>query len=381
MRPEFPKPAREALARQTAGDPHPSADLLNAYAEQSLTPGERTHVVAHLAVCEECREVVFLAGGCVDEAPVFAPAVEPVLGWRRWRWAVPAVALVAIVSAVLVQHIRTTRPATSPTVLTAANQPPQAQPESSNASTKLEASPAAPPATFAKPSAKARSSPAATRAPASGQRPSTEVASAGQLALRLSGGSQPAASVAAPPQAVAPATASQNVEIASAEKATGTSPPTVLRMAPSAATAAPLQSDLRPMSPAAPGKVSPPSAMLQANRSQIQLPARWRITPDGHLERSIANGAWGRVLADHPVAFHVVSVVGNEVWAGGSKGALFHSRDGGTSWQPVLITSASKAEDGNIVAIVFETPEQGSVTTDTGVKWSTSDGGQNWTKQ
>ena len=41
MMPEIPKSARELLARQTAPEVHPSPDLLNAYAEQTLGGAEK----------------------------------------------------------------------------------------------------------------------------------------------------------------------------------------------------------------------------------------------------------------------------------------------------------------------------------------------------
>jgi hypothetical protein len=40
---------------------HPDADSLSAFAEQALSEAERTRMVAHLAQCARCREVVFLA--------------------------------------------------------------------------------------------------------------------------------------------------------------------------------------------------------------------------------------------------------------------------------------------------------------------------------
>jgi photosystem II stability/assembly factor-like uncharacterized protein len=114
---------------------------------------------------------------------------------------------------------------------------------------------------------------------------------------------------------------------------------------------------------------------------RAELPARWRITEDGHLERSLAGGTWSRALPEQPVAFRVVSVTANDVWVGGSKGSLFHSRDGGMTWQQVPIRSRDSAEQGNVVAIEFDTPQHGTVSTDGGAKWTTSDGGQTWTRR
>ena len=79
----------------------------------------------------------------------------------------------------------------------------------------------------------------------------------------------------------------------------------------------------------------------------------WRITPDGHLERSTAPGNWTPVLADQPATFRVVSVVGDNVWAGGSGGALFHSSDSGQNWSKILLSSPPIVETGTIVSIRF----------------------------
>ena len=48
------------LETRTAG-PHPDADLLSTFAENALPDAERGRVLAHLADCRECREVVFLS--------------------------------------------------------------------------------------------------------------------------------------------------------------------------------------------------------------------------------------------------------------------------------------------------------------------------------
>lgn len=63
---------------------HPDADTLTAYVEQLLTAAERQTVVAHLAVCEPCREVVALSQPELSESAtqtVLAPA--PASPWRR----------------------------------------------------------------------------------------------------------------------------------------------------------------------------------------------------------------------------------------------------------------------------------------------------------
>jgi Photosynthesis system II assembly factor YCF48/Putative zinc-finger len=68
--------------------PHPDADVLTAYAEALLPPGEREQVLKHLALCGECRDVVALTmpdalAPAEQEQEVIAVEAAPV---RRRRW-------------------------------------------------------------------------------------------------------------------------------------------------------------------------------------------------------------------------------------------------------------------------------------------------------
>ena len=67
MNQELPNSLREALARQAAGDAHPSSDVLTAFVEHSLPSRESQRITDHLAKCADCREVVFLASAAVEE--------------------------------------------------------------------------------------------------------------------------------------------------------------------------------------------------------------------------------------------------------------------------------------------------------------------------
>ena len=109
-------------------------------------------------------------------------------------------------------------------------------------------------------------------------------------------------------------------------------------------------------------------------------PTRWEITEGGQLQRWTPGAQWTRVLADQPVSFKVVAVVGSEVWTGGSDGALFHSTDGGEHWTRVALVANGQPAQGNIRSIRFDTPAAGQVTTDSGETWSTSDGGKTWSR-
>jgi hypothetical protein len=93
---------------------HPDADSLTAFAEQLLPAAERDQILAHMATCRRCREVVFLAQHAASEdqpAPVAGSADAPTKqraswfnGWK-WMW-IPAAAFAGLIGIAVVQHFR-----------------------------------------------------------------------------------------------------------------------------------------------------------------------------------------------------------------------------------------------------------------------------------
>ena len=88
---------------------HPDAESLSAFSEQALQERERAGVLAHLAVCARCRQVVALAREAADaDAPAAtAPtrkATEPNAWWKQWRlvWVPAAVAVAFAVTTISV---------------------------------------------------------------------------------------------------------------------------------------------------------------------------------------------------------------------------------------------------------------------------------------
>jgi hypothetical protein len=76
---------------------HPDADQLSAFIEQALPVHERNGVLAHLAVCGDCRAVVAIS---LPEAPLAAPVPEVRRSWfSGWMVFMPAAAAVAALSA------------------------------------------------------------------------------------------------------------------------------------------------------------------------------------------------------------------------------------------------------------------------------------------
>jgi len=86
------------------------------------------------------------------------------------------------------------------------------------------------------------------------------------------------------------------------------------------------------------------------------------------------------VALDAPIQFRAVSAVGNDVWAGGSAGKLYHSSDAGSHWVQVIPSSGSMSLTGDIVGLEFSDSQHGRITTSTREVWLTSDG-QSWQKQ
>jgi hypothetical protein len=127
-------------------DFHPDAESLSAFAEQALPKQEQEQVLAHLALCSRCRQVVYLAQEAASElemteAAAYRPELDPAAAFRfaaampaapamaasastagdrgptqppwwsgSWRIAwIPAGALAAIIGIVILVHLRQPR--------------------------------------------------------------------------------------------------------------------------------------------------------------------------------------------------------------------------------------------------------------------------------
>lgn len=399
MKQGLPQSARNALARQATADEHPSADLLTGFAEHSLSTAERDRMTSHLAVCADCREIVFLASAAAEAEQHIAvsPAALPKrrLSWASWKWLAPAVAMLLVVSGVIIERQRTpeARPAATqmagvpqPTASQVAQAPAPSEdkaPASENNRLTLRNKPPA------LPTEKKRA--------ASGQLPDANGYQYGLLSQSQPNGGNDLTYI--PEQAAAPP--SQARQQSSLNMATGAaaaggtfsnaaSGERKLESAVSAPAAKSATDQVSSGTQAAPlvqaetsSLVAKAQAKAKLQGSQpVAMPAqRWRITDDGHLERSMKAGEWTRVLSDEAASFRVVAVIGAQVWAGGSRGALFHSSDGGAGWTEVSLTQNGQTESSTLDSIRFDTELQGTVTTDSGATWKTIDGGKTWSRQ
>ncbi|HVP54775.1 MAG TPA: YCF48-related protein [Candidatus Eisenbacteria bacterium] len=370
MNPELPKPILDALGKGPTPAEHPAAELLAAFAERALAGEEERQVTEHLARCGDCREIVFLASSAAQEpmqqerelvaaAAVMIPqtATKAAQRWRlRLAWAAPVAAAVLVAAGVVVWQESQREPAG---LKVASNVESQGGERPAATAPEVKAPPLAKSvAVLSAPKPEAKSKPAKHAQP---EAPETVAVGASALPEIQAGGvpsvsgaqsarNEPAKIAIGGPVAPAAAPAAQGSAFAGGEAG-------AIGYTPSAA-------DQLRFSRAAPvaGAGSP----------------GWRVTPEGHLERSTADG-WTRVLANEAAAFRVVAVIGENVWAGGKGGALFHSGDGGQEWKAVALNTPSGGETGTIVAIRFADPQHGLVVTDDGKRWTTSDGGTTWT--
>jgi hypothetical protein len=439
MKQGLPDSARSLLAKQTPGDEHPPADLLAGFAERSLTSVEQNKVATHIAACVECREVVFLASAAAPELPEL-PAEDRTRShwrWLSWKWVVPAVAAVVIVGAVSVTKILVARHYIGHTVAMNAPSPladlatnettakqaarDRADTSAQNAQKTIEQYSVAPGAPASQPAAvgapvvaandlkemdkrRAPALPVNEAAPVEGPPPGlskkdeqarqlaayrAEAKSRSDLSNSLVLQSEardaeiapppppPTSTIAkaAPPQQAKPAAAKDSAPVEVTSAAPLVQAENADLAAASQEAGAATKSSLTTAaqnSPAAAG-------LMKAQKHEIM--PHWRVTGDGQLQRSVDLNQWTRVLANQSVIFKAVGVIGAQVWAGGSDGALFHSSDGGSIWFKVPLSATDSPEKAAIVSIRFDSPLKGAVKTDAGTTWVTSDGGKSWSKQ
>jgi hypothetical protein len=104
---DVPKIALKRLQETLGGGTHPDADLLTAFAEQSLVESERARVMEHLAYCSDCRELVALALPATEPRAVTTSTRTSRSAWFHWpvlRWGVVAAGIIAIISAGVLQY-------------------------------------------------------------------------------------------------------------------------------------------------------------------------------------------------------------------------------------------------------------------------------------
>ncbi len=360
---------RSQLAQSSHASAHPDADQLTAFAENTLLPGERSGILAHLATCPSCREILRTAAAAAEPEsasiarPQLQPARSPLRAWLPGM-AIAASLIALAGSALLLYHAtrsnvpHTQTASNSRPALVAAQLPlPASAPESHPA-------PAPPPPHLS--AAKRRPSPPRAR-PSAGPAPAVVIATQ-----------------EAPVQAqVAPTPLSLGV-IAGTAPQTEPAPARQAQIsglhgsmsAAKAASRGPAATRFEPRNAFAESSRAPASVMGQLVASPA-VPAHWRIGDSGQIERSTEPGVWQPVLTGQQVHFRVLSVSGADLWAGGDRLRLFHSADDGRAWLEVYLPSSADRTRA-IAHIRVESQQKIIVEADDDTTWTTTDGGQTW---
>lgn len=432
-----PKSARPPLGPDVfQGADHPDANLLAAFVEKSLAERERARVLNHLVRCADCREIAaFTLPAEAVEAE--AASVGAGRGWSPWpvlRWGAMA-AVLGTLTLIVVLHPGTwkghpeisqqTHPpvpgANIPSTPAVESAPPLAQPPTESVKAKAEASvPTGKPVVVKKAPeeqkelardeyaarAKAKSqvtlmaatrtpttiraenvpgmnierqegkgatalTAAASPAPPPPPAPAAEVTIASEDAAKTSAQAQagPAAAFHSSNQRVAVTAASGGVIAGEG----GPEPP---RPAPKVTA----QASSRMMAPAS-GDMVPP---FRKNAKVANGPpsALWIVASSGKVQRSTDGGkSFAEVQVAHGIKFRAIAALDNEVWTGGAHGALYHSVDGGATWNRAAINIEGTTMTETITGIQLRDPQHLTVTTASGSQWVSEDGGQKWQKQ
>lgn len=110
-----------------------------------------------------------------------------------------------------------------------------------------------------------------------------------------------------------------------------------------------------------------------------RLSPQWRLS-GGVLQRSANSSDWQTALhAQRALLCYAAN--GNEVWAGGKKGSLFHSSDGGTSFTQVYPTTKGQKLTADVTKIEGRSPTETVLSTSKGETWTSADNGKTWEKK
>jgi Putative zinc-finger len=366
---------RAAALEHAASEPgHPDPDLLTAFAEQALSAAERDGVLAHLALCGDCREVVALARPPAETAaaPIAAearavtatfsragaPAPHKLFAWPTLRWAALA-AGIAVAASVLLMHPGKLNQATLPSVnspvakieqpassqqipapstnqLTEFARTREARSEPKSPSLKKEMS--EPAVTVVAPETVARAKQGvllAQNKPDIRRDDGKDAAFADKPAPGLTTG---AAAVGGASGQPIPGSVSEVVEVTAASPTVQAEVSSEDRL--TTRNAAPAVEKAKPAVTTEAGQLQ--STVSSAAISELPINGRnfeslvtlgptWTIKA-GVLRKSVDSGqSWQNALrADHPLRCYASH--NQEVWAGGKAGTLFHSVDGGVTW-------------------------------------------------
>jgi Photosynthesis system II assembly factor YCF48/Putative zinc-finger len=339
---------RSRLARQTEQESaaHPDANLLAAFAENTLMKQERAAVLTHLAQCPDCREYLATAFRVVEiESPAALGVAShpPVHRFSPvWRWASGA-AVALGVAAVMWQFRIGPRAGAQNQESPAAIMPANAENPGISAMLKMQTE------TAASQLAKAKSSKPARRSSKPADVPPTAASKAIRTASKPNLGQT---------ENLMRFRVPEEKSGASAVSAFDSNATRAQRKDIKVARESPLEPNVLWSINASPGT----SGYMR-----------------GSVQRSVDGGnTWEIVPVSDGVDFRAVAAQGSNVWAGGSDGALFHSSDRGLHWAQIQVAEANLELRGTIVSIDTHKASQITVKTDLGEEWISVDGGLHW---
>src|ERR1035438_197232 len=390
---------------------HPDADSLSAFAERSLSATERDGVLHHLTSCGECREIVALALSAV-EAPILPAtsdreAREPQSSaeaswtagrfasmkpaWLRLgavgfgsgpRWTALAAGVVVVISVLALYPGKSTRQIA--TNISSASNP---QIASSSA-------PKSPDAPGAKTSQLSSAKSADVQQPLGLPRSDSDkggVIAAGKHLDALTRRS--AASPVVPAPAItsqmstvsnlmarneAPAIEKAKPALQGAETQAADSDlprndykdvgavDELKKQKPRDATSASTLSTFGLASPGSPRPMATAKIVASGNQSLDQIKLQWTIA-GGVLQRSVDDGqSWQDSLhPSHPLLCYANH--GQDIWAGGQAGTLFHSTNSGMTWAQVQPSSNGPlSSDLTHIDLQGDAPDSTRITISTG---------------
>lgn len=427
----------QAFQSASLAQSHPEADLLTAFAEQTLSTPERDLILQHLALCADCRDVLALASPADAlastppelETEIPAPMIQisekvrsswfawDRLGWQNLGWVALAggLAVAILIAGPGVEHLfKPNQPATP--VATLSN--PAAQPSGSDSRDKI-----------------STSEKTAESKPASVAPPSDTVSNTSNLALATSPQStrQKESDQARFDQSIASNDLKKNDRNKNGFKNRSLSADLSLQLGNSAAKAdtlsaaaprneastdnilmardyAPAIEKAKPplkdsdtafeaqktssasmgagMTSLASSKLAPSSmaALRAAAPPVIPAPtanwpnANWKIDA-GVLQRSLDAGKSWQTAVQSSHALTCYSNRGNEVWAGGKAGTLLHSTDGGANWTAVAPSFEGQSLSSDVIHIDVHSLNEVILVTDNQEMWNSPDGGKTWIKK
>lgn len=349
---------------------HPDANELNALAEQTLSMTERENVLAHLAVCTTCRDVVLTALPEIvvpepvigaephtTSVPVAAvPRPRRALLWPSLRWGMLAA---GVVTAVLLarpgfEHFTNSAKNRS---ASAVQQPTAAEVKSQTTAEKTDVRASDP---EAKPESPLLDGPNKTQANASHSPQQPTVASGSQTISGRKKANEPA-----------PFVAENRSSSFDRPFTSGSRAAAIVRAKPALGTQAQAQNSL-------PGASSTQRDEMSGSSSGVLKESpRW-VVEAGSLKRSVDAGlSWETVLQPANSLLCYASR-GSQMWAGGRGGTLLRSTDGGANWSVVTVSVGGKSLNGDLKNISLQDPAVVVLTAIDGEQIASKDGGKTW---